>query len=794
MHSEKYALLNEPQKEAVFHTEGPLLILAGAGAGKTRVLTHRIAYLIEEKNVPPYNILAITFTNKAADEMKERVQKLVEFGDSVWVATFHSTCVRILRRFIDRLGYDTDFTIYDADDQKTAVRHVVKELNLDPKMYRERAMVNYISDAKTEMLSPKDKLEEAGSDYRARTEAQIFDAYEKMLKKNNALDFDDLLLKTVQLFEENEQVLSYWQDRFRYILVDEYQDTNEAQFKLVWLLARKHQNLCVVGDDDQSIYRFRGADIRNILEFEKHFPGTKVVKLEQNYRSTTHILDAANAVIRHNRGRKEKHLWSDLGEGIPVHFRFYDNAYQEAEEVVRTVVKGVRGGAHYKDYAVLFRTNAQSRLFEERCLLQNVPYQIVGGVNFYQRQEIKDLIAYLKTVAGGRDDISTRRIINVPRRGIGDTTLDKVASYASLKGLSLMEALRYVDDIPGVERAKTKLSAFYHLIGKLREQAGLLPDGRPSGEEVEFDELIRAIIDETDYYSTLEDFEDEKKEQKKENIEELISKAKDFQENYDGDHEATLSDFLEEIALVADVDAMSDDDDKLLLMTLHSSKGLEFPTVFLAGCEDGLFPSYQSISSGDYMDVEEERRLCYVGMTRAKKELFISGARMRTVNGETRYNDISRFVLEIPGDMLDNGALLKSGRPDRTGYDEDDRGYKGFSFKDRSVSDSYGGSFGSSENGAYGGGYKSPSGGSSYTAKKPFTPPKPATFGRTFEVKKADGLEYGVGDRVQHMKFGCGTVLEIVDGKKDFEVAVNFDEYGEKRMFASFAKLKKIDS
>ncbi|MBP5750413.1 MAG: UvrD-helicase domain-containing protein, partial [Firmicutes bacterium] len=581
MHDEKYALLNEPQKEAVFHTEGPLLILAGAGAGKTRVLTHRIAYLIEEKNVPPYNILAITFTNKAADEMKERVQKLVEFGDSVWVATFHSTCVRILRRFIDRLGYDTDFTIYDADDQRAAVRRVLKELDLDPKMYRERAMVNYISDAKTEMLTPKDKLEEAGSDYRAVKEAEIFDAYEKMLKKNNALDFDDLLLKTVQLFEENEQVLAYWQDRFRYILVDEYQDTNEAQFQFVWLLSKKHRNLCVVGDDDQSIYRFRGADIRNILEFESHFPGTKVVKLEQNYRSTTHILDAANAVIRHNRGRKEKHLWSDLGEGIPDHFKFYDNAYQEAEELVRTVVRGVRSGAQYKDYAVLFRTNAQSRLFEERCLLQNVPYQIVGGVNFYQRQEIKDLIAYVKTVAGGRDDISTRRIINVPRRGIGNTTLDKVGAYAAQHGLSLLEALRYTDEIPGVERARTKLSAFAHLIGELREQAGLLPDGRPSGEAVAVDELIRAVIDKTDYYSTLEDFEDEKKEQKKENIEELISKATDFQENFDGDHEPTLSDFLEEIALVADVDAVSENDDKLLLMTLHSSKGLEFPTVFL---------------------------------------------------------------------------------------------------------------------------------------------------------------------------------------------------------------------
>ena len=774
MYSDKYALLNQPQKEAVFHTEGPLLILAGAGAGKTRVLTHRIAHLIEDLNVPAYNILAITFTNKAASEMKERVQNLVDYGDSVWVATFHSTCVRILRRFIDKLGYDTDFTIYDTDDQRTVVRHVVKELNLDPKMYKERAMVSYISNCKTEMMTPKDMLEEAGSDYRAQKEALIYEAYEKTLKKNNALDFDDLLLKTVQLFEEYEQVLSYWQDRFRYIMVDEYQDTNEVQFKFVWLLSKKHKNLCVVGDDDQSIYRFRGADIRNILEFEQHFPGTKVIKLEQNYRSTTSILEAANAVIRNNRGRKEKHLWSELGEGSPVRFDFYDSAYHEAEEVVRTITNRVRSGkAHYKDFAVLYRTNAQSRLFEERCLFANVPYLIVGGVNFYQRQEIKDLIAYLKTIVSGRDDISTRRIMNVPKRGIGDTTIERVAAYAAERGLSLMEALRYVNEIPGTDRARTKLSAFAHLIFRLRDQAGILPDGSVSGEETDFGELIRSIIEETDYYSTLDDFDEEKAEQKKENIEELISKAKDFQANFDGEAEPTLMDFLEEIALIADVDSVSDSDDKVLLMTLHASKGLEFPVVFLAGCEDGLFPSYQSLNSGDAMDIEEERRLCYVGITRAKNELFISGAQSRTVNGDIIYSKPSRFIEEIPDEMLETG---KPGRRKM----QDAFGTCGSAFS------------GAKRSGAYEAQkpYDSPK---PYERQKPYEVPKPATFGRTFEVKKASGLDYGVGDRVKHIKFGIGTVTEIVDGKKDFEVAVNFDEYGEKRMFASFAKLKKAE-
>ncbi|MBO7364407.1 MAG: UvrD-helicase domain-containing protein, partial [Lachnospiraceae bacterium] len=648
-----FTSLNDRQREAVLHTEGPLLILAGAGAGKTRVLTHRIAYLIEEKGVAPYHIMAITFTNKAAGEMKERVQNLVPYGDGVWVATFHATCVRILRRHISFLGYGSDFTIYDTDDQKTVVKNVLKELNYDPKMFKERAMVAYISSLKNAMTSPEDALKDAGSDFRGQKEARIYEAYEKKLKQNNALDFDDLLLKTVALFETYPEVLENWQNRFRYIMVDEYQDTNTVQFRLVSLLAKKHRNLCVVGDDDQSIYRFRGADIRNILEFEKYFPETKVVKLEQNYRSTTGILDAANAVIRHNAGRKEKRLWSELGKGDPVAFRLFENGQQEAEFVVRKIREAVRTGkAAYKDCAVLYRTNAQSRLFEERCLGSDVPYRIVGGVNFYQRQEIKDLLAYLKTIANGQDDLSTRRILNVPRRGIGDTTIARLEAYAADRGLSLMEAIRDVRRVPGADRAAAKIEGFARLIAELRTEAGVLPDGRMAEDRLPFDQLIKEIVRVTDYESTLEDLDEEKRDQKKENIAELESKAREFEETFEGEGPPTLTDFLENVALVADIDSVEDSDDRVLLMTIHGSKGLEFPYVFLCGMEEGLFPSFMSIDSGDPMDMEEERRLCYVGITRAKRHLFLSAAKCRVMHGDMIFNKVSRFVQEIPEDLL----------------------------------------------------------------------------------------------------------------------------------------------
>ena len=745
---DKYAMLNNEQREAVFHTEGPLLILAGAGAGKTRVLTHRIAYLIEEMNVPPYNIMAITFTNKAAQEMKDRVLQMVDFGDSVWVSTFHSSCVRILRRHIDFLGYDTDFSIYDTDDQKTLLKHVIKDMDLDPKVYKEKILAGYISAAKNEMLEPEDMRREAAS-YRERVHADIYEEYQKRMKANNALDFDDLLILTVKLLRENKEVLRYYQNRFRYIMVDEYQDTNHVQFELVRLLAESHKNLCVVGDDDQSIYRFRGADVRNILEFEEHFPGTKVIKLEQNYRSTTHILDAANAVIHHNANRKDKHLWSELGEGDTVDFHEYLTGSEEAEEVIRKVRRAVMNGENYRDFAVLYRTNAQSRAFEEKCISYNVPYRLVGGVNFYQRQEIKDLIAYLKTIANGRDDIATQRIINVPKRGIGQTTIDKLLAYGMAHDMSLMDVINHASSVPGVERAVSKLQVFSHMIGELKHA------------EMDIDELLKAVIEKTGYLMTLEDFEQEKAEQKRENIDELISKAKDFTDSWEEEMPPTLTDFLEEVALIADVDSMNADEDRLILMTLHSSKGLEFPTVFLCGMEDGLFPSYMSIDSGDPMDIEEERRLCYVGITRAMRHLYISAAKSRMVRGETMFNTVSRFVKELPEEIREASGAFAPKKP-KTQYS--------FGGYERSL-------------GIDGGGY-----GSGETRKAPAK----ATFGKTFEIKKDSSLEYGIGDRVHHIKFGDGTVLDIVDGKKDFEVTVDFDTAGEKRMFASFAKLKKI--
>ena len=738
----KYELLNDKQLEAVRHTEGPLLILAGAGSGKTRALTYRIAYLIEEMGVAPWNIMAITFTNKAAGEMKERVLNLVDYGDSIWVTTFHSTCVRILRRFIDRLGFDTDFTIYDADDQRTAARHAIKELDLDPKMYKERALVSYISDCKNEMLTPEDMLVSAAGSYRETQMARLYESYQRILQKNNALDFDDLLIFTVRLFNENPDVLDYYQERFRYIMVDEYQDTNRVQFEMVWLLAKKYRNICVVGDDDQSIYRFRGADIRNILEFEDRFPGAKVVKLEQNYRSTTRILDCANAVISHNHGRKNKKLWSDLGEGREVSFRQYETGNEEADEIIRAIRKEVQQGASYSDFAILYRTNAQSRSFEERCISWSVPYRMVGGVNFYQRAEIKDLLAYLKTIDGGKDDIAVQRILNVPKRGIGQATVDKLMLFASLNDLSLFEAIKHADRVPGIGKMVGKLQAFAHLIGELGDLDLPLPD------------LLHEVIHRTGYLTTLEELDEEKADQKLENLEELTSKARDFENNWEEEQPPTLTNFLEEVALVADIDAVDENEDRLLLMTIHGAKGLEFENVYLVGLEDGLFPSYMSVNSGDPMDIEEERRLCYVGITRAKRALYLTCAKSRILRGDVMYNSVSRFVQEIPPAYL--------GMPDRKKSAAESMGRDSSGF---------------------------------FQHQKAAAPKavQKETYGRSFEIKKASALPYDVGDRVMHVRFGAGTVREITDGKKDYEVLVAFDGFGEKRMFASFAKLEKLD-
>ena len=579
-----YDKLNEPQREAVYHTDGPLLILAGAGSGKTRVLTHRIAYLIEERNVNPWNILAITFTNKAAGEMRERVDSLVGFGsESIWVSTFHSMCVRILRRFIDRLGYDNRFTIYDTDDQKTLMKEVCKKVAIDTKVFKERSLMSAISSAKNELILPDEFELNAGGDFAKLKIAKVYREYEAQLKANNALDFDDLLVKTVQLLQTQPDVLENYQERFRYIMVDEYQDTNTVQFQLVRLLAGKYRNLCVVGDDDQSIYKFRGANIRNILDFEHEFSDACVIKLEQNYRSTGNILNAANRLIANNKGRKEKTLWTANGEGELVHLRQFDTGYDEADFIAEDIKKEVRAGASYNDHAVLYRTNAQSRLLEEKFVAMNVPYKIVGGVNFYARREIKDLLAYLKTIDNGMDDIAVRRIINVPKRGIGLTTINRIQESAAERGLGFYETLMAPELIPGIGRSAAKLDSFAALIEYFKGLTG----------QMSITDLLREVIEKTGYMESLDSEDKEDAQARKENIDELINKAAAYEEAAeDRDEPATLSAFLEEVALVADIDSLDEEQDYVVLMTLHSAKGLEFPHVYLAGMEDGLFPSY----------------------------------------------------------------------------------------------------------------------------------------------------------------------------------------------------------
>lgn len=756
-----YDTLNEPQREAVLHADGPLLILAGAGSGKTRVLTHRIAYLIEELGVNPWNILAITFTNKAAGEMRQRVDNLVGFGsESIWASTFHSMCVRILRRFIDRLGYDSRFTIYDTDDQKTLMKAVCKKVDIDTKQFKERMLLSVISSAKNEMILPEEFELNAGGDFAQLKIAKVYREYEAQLKANNALDFDDLLVKTVQLLQTQPDVRENYQERFRYIMVDEYQDTNTVQFKLVSFLAGKYRNLCVVGDDDQSIYKFRGANIRNILDFEKEYPDAKVIKLEQNYRSTGNILNAANGVIRNNKGRKNKTLWTANGEGEKISLRQFDTAYDEAEFIAEDIKKEVRDGASYNDNAVLYRTNAQSRLLEEKFIAMNIPYKIVGGINFYARREIKDILAYLKTVDNGQDDLSVRRIINVPKRGIGLTTINRIQEAADERGISFYEALLAPEMIPGVGRSASKLDSFAALIEYFKGQA----------EKESLTDLLNEILDMTGYAQNLEADDEIDAESRLQNIEELLNKAAAYEEDCeDRDEKATLSGFLEEVALVADIDSLEEDQDYVVLMTLHSAKGLEFPHVYLAGMEDGLFPSYMTITGDDPEELEEERRLCYVGITRAEQKLTLTCARKRMVRGETQYNRISRFVSEIPPELLDTGSRK------RTYFTEDDG----------TDSNSAGNSLFPDGRSAAAGSSRS----KSYASKKPFSA---LTKGSQLTAQKSDSLAYGVGDRVRHVKFGEGTVLDIKEGGRDFEVTVEFDTAGVRKMFAMFAKLAKI--
>ncbi len=735
-----YDTLNDKQKEAVLRTEGPLLILAGAGSGKTRVLTHRIAYLIDEKDVNPWNILAITFTNKAAGEMRERVDKLVGFGaDNIWVATFHSTCVRILRRFIDRLGYENSFTIYDSDDQKTLMKDICKRLQIDTKMYKEKTILAMISSAKNELISAQEYEKKVFGDFTKRKVAQAYVEYQQSLKRNNALDFDDLIFKTVELFKACPDVLEYYQERFRYIMVDEYQDTNTAQFKLIALLAAKYRNLCVVGDDDQSIYRFRGANIQNILNFEKDFQDAYVIKLEQNYRSTQNILDAANGVIKHNFGRKEKALWTENTSGDKLSVKRCMTSFEEADVIVQDIRKNKREGKYdYSDNAILYRTNAQSRLFEEKLLMENIPYRIVGGINFYARKEIKDLLSYLKVIDNSADDLAVRRIINIPKRGIGATSLAKVQTYAIEHEMPFYEALKVAKEIPTLSRAVGKIEDFVTYIQTLKSQA----------EFYNISELLNTILETTGYVKELREENTDEAQGRIENIDELLNKIVTYEEGTD---EPSLSEFLEEVALVADIDSLDEDSDYVVLMTLHSAKGLEFPNVYLTGLEEGIFPGYVSISSGDPEEIEEERRLCYVGITRAMKNLTLTCAKQRMMRGEMQYNTESRFLKEVPKSLL-QGTIKKSGMDTMSSFSSKPNPYQ----KARQEFE-----------------------------RKVFDP-------NQFKVKKADKLDYEVGDTVKHIKFGIGMVESIVEGGKDYEVTVNFERFGVKKMFAAFAKLQKI--
>lgn len=800
-----YDTLNERQRQAVMQTEGPVLILAGAGSGKTRVLTHRVAYLIDRAGVAPYHILAITFTNKAAGEMRERVDKIVGFGaEQIWVSTFHSTCVRILRRYIDRLGYDNHFTIYDTDDQKGIMKEVCKKLQIDTKMLKERTIMSAISSAKDELIDPQEYEMQNGFDYNGGKIAKAYREYQATLKKNNALDFDDLIMKTVELFKADEEVLSSYQDRFRYIMVDEYQDTNTAQFELIRLLAAKHRNLCVVGDDDQSIYKFRGANIRNILDFEKVYPDAFVVRLEQNYRSTQTVLDAANAVIKNNTRRKEKALWTDQGEGARIGFRQFETAYEEAEYIAGDVARKKRKGQFsYGECAVLYRTNAQARLLEERFIMEGVPYDVVGGTNFYSRREIKDVLAYLKTIDNGRDDVAVKRIINVPRRGIGAATIVRVQEYADERNISFFDALTEADRIMTIGRSASKLKPFVTMIQSFRSKQ----------EFYSLEELVKDVLDLTGYLKELEESDEEDAADRVENIEELVSKVVAYEQESD---EPTLSGFLEEVALVADIDRVDGDGDRVLLMTLHSAKGLEFGHVYLAGMEDGVFPGYMTITSDDPMEIEEERRLAYVGITRAKEELTLTCAKQRMIRGETQYNPVSRFVREIPPMLLDGTPASVKKRMDEV-YEEDSQERSLLRTKPYGAANSYAEPV--KPYGAATKPYAEPvkpyaAAPGAYTErKKAYAVPKKRGTGKTpvtvggnpfgsgnissgqagAAAPAASGrIGYGEGDRVRHARYGEGTVLKIEPGPRDSQVTVVFDEAGQKIMYAGFAKLQKV--
>ena len=745
--------LNPMQKKAVLKTEGPVLVLAGAGSGKTGALTIRIANLIEQ-GVKPWNILAITFTNKAAREMRERVTAVV--GDTardIWVSTFHASCVRILRRDIDKLGYDRNFSIYDTDDTKKVMKDIFNRmgLSLTDKSFSIMSALSAISSAKEEMLSPADYMAQNSGDIRLGRIAEVYREYQKKLKESCALDFDDLIYNTVRLFREFPDVLDYYQEKFKYIMVDEYQDTNTSQYELVRLLASKYKNLCVVGDDDQSIYGWRGANIRNILDFEKDFPDTEVIKLEQNYRSTKTILKAANTVIENNEERKEKSLWTENEQGSIIKGYCADNEYDEGRFIANKIDELIMDGREYRDFAVLYRTNAQSRALEEQFIRKSIPYRLCGGTRFYDRKEIRDIHAYLKIVANPFDDVAVKRVINVPKRGIGTTSIDKASDFAADNGLSFYESLPAFAISQNAGRSGKSFALFYDMVEKLKQDKA----------EMTSAEFIESVVKRTGYKDMLELEGTDEAKMRLENIEELVSKAAEYIES-SGD--TSLEGFLEEVALVADVDSYAEDENSVVLMTLHSAKGLEFPVVFIAGMEDGLFPGYRSITSGDNSEVEEERRLCYVGITRAKEELFLTYARMRMQNGKTQYNQPSRFLDELPAHYI-----------------------KWISNKRNSDKFGIGGNFSSLNS-------------DTPVAKKPIF--SPISAGNTYGIKSASSaipapknvvLTFKEGDKVRAPKYGIGTVKSIKPAGADYEVEVSFPSKGTKKFMAGLSKLIKTE-
>ena len=760
--------LNDKQYEAVVNTEGPCLVIAGAGSGKTKVLTHKIAYLIDEKGVLPWNILAITFTNKAANEMKERIEGLVgDVAKDIWMGTFHSVCVRILRRFIDRIGFDSSFIIFDTSDQRTLIKACIKNIGLDDKMFTDRSVQSEISNAKNEMLEPDQYTLRANGDFRKEKIALVYEMYQRKLKENNAIDFDDIINYTIKILMDNPDVLEYYSDKFKYVLVDEYQDTNKSQFTLVTLLASKNGNITVVGDNDQGIYSFRGADISNILNFERDFPGTKIIKLEQNYRCTGNILKAANSVIKNNEVKYKKQLWTENDVGNLPKVYSAKNEYDEGTYIA-TQIEHLRREEkyNYSDFAILYRMNTQSRAIEEILRREGIPYKIIGGLKFYERKEIKDVISYLRLIQNPSDNISLKRVINEPKRGIGKTSLDNIEKLAEDTGISMYEIIKNADQY-GLNRVFLNSREFVNVIEELRNKK----------DDIKISELIKETLNKSGYTKALEEENTIEAENRIENLDEFLTVAIEFE---DESAENKLSDFLEGITLSSDIDNMEETDDSVTLMTLHSAKGLEFPVVFLVGMEEGIFPGYKSIS--EPKELEEERRLCYVGITRAKKNLFLTCSKQRTIFGSTSCNPISRFLKEIPEELLD-------------GYDE----VFGENQENNRFEDSkYSWTYGSKDNGnikTYKIDKKEPVSAASNITGFAFRTAESFlnSIGKKASNSNVDLSQYKAGVRIFHKKFGEGTISTVEPEGEDLKVDINFDKVGHKRLMAKYANLEVIE-